>query len=306
RRLANTVREASDIVYNMINLDKPVISAINGVAVGAGLVVAMMADISIMSETARFTDGHTKLGVVAGDHAAILWPLLCGMAKAKYYLLTSDFIDGREAERIGLVSLCVPADQVLPKALEVGDRLARGAQQAIRWTKRSLNNWLRQAGPIFDQSIAPEMRTFMDEDVREGLAAIAEQRPRDDAHDGEEAAEDHAERPVTRQARHAVVDAAARATREPAVDIHEPRAAARRRPEPDLVGEHGAQGAERDEGGEAEDLRHPCSDHPQTSRAGGRSRIARDPPRPSPLGPPPGLQALIHLDTSLLVDALTG
>jgi enoyl-CoA hydratase len=130
-----------------------------------------------MSETARFTDGHTKLGVVAGDHAAILWPLLCGMAKAKYYLLTSEFIDGREAERIGLVSLCVPADQVLPKALDVADRLGRGAQQAIRWTKRSLNNWLRQAGPIFDQSIALEMLTFMDEDVREGLAAIREKRP---------------------------------------------------------------------------------------------------------------------------------
>jgi len=100
----------------MINLDKPVVSAINGVAVGAGLVVALLSDISIMSETARFTDGHTRLGVVAGDHAAIVWPLLCGMAKAKYYLLTSDFIDGREAERIGLVSLCVPADQ-LPSCL---------------------------------------------------------------------------------------------------------------------------------------------------------------------------------------------
>ena len=177
RRLARTVREASDIVYNMINTDKPIISAINGVAVGAGLVVALLADISVMSETARFTDGHTKLGVVAGDHAAILWPLLCGMAKAKYYLLTSEFIDGREAERIGLVSLCVPADQVVPRALEIADRLARGAQQAIRWTKRSLNNWLRQAGPIFDQSIALEMLTFMDEDVREGLAAIREKRP---------------------------------------------------------------------------------------------------------------------------------
>ncbi|MGH7399846.1 MAG: enoyl-CoA hydratase-related protein, partial [Candidatus Rokuibacteriota bacterium] len=102
KRLARTVREASDIVYNMINLDKPVFSAINGVAVGAGLVVALLSDISIISETARFTDGHTRLGVVAGDHAAIVWPLLCGMAKAKYYLLTSDFIDGREAERIGL------------------------------------------------------------------------------------------------------------------------------------------------------------------------------------------------------------
>ena len=177
RRLARTVREASDLVYNMINTDKPIVSAINGVAVGAGLVVALLADISIMAETARFTDGHTKLGVVAGDHAAILWPLLCGMAKAKYYLLTSDFIDGREAERIGLVSLCVPAEQVLPRALDVADRLARGAQQAIRWTKRSLNNWLRQAGPIFDQSIALEMLTFMSEDVREGLAAIREKRP---------------------------------------------------------------------------------------------------------------------------------
>src|SRR5690242_10366091 len=177
RRLGRILREASDLVYNMMNTDKPIVSAINGVAVGAGLVVALMADVSIMSETARFTDGHTKLGVVAGDHAAILWPLLCGMAKAKYYLLTSEFIDGREAERIGLGRLCAPAEQVLPKALDVADRLARGSQLAIRWTKRSLNNWLRQAGPIFDQSIALEMLTFMDEDVREGLAAIREKRP---------------------------------------------------------------------------------------------------------------------------------
>jgi enoyl-CoA hydratase len=176
RRLARTVREASDLVYNMINLDKPIVSAINGVAVGAGLVVALLSDVSIMSETARFTDGHTKLGVVAGDHAAILWPLLCGMAKAKYYLLTSDFIDGKEAERIGLVSLCVPAEKLLPKAFEVADKLALGSQLAIRWTKRSLNNWLRMAGPIFDQSIALEMLTFMGEDVREGLQAIREKR----------------------------------------------------------------------------------------------------------------------------------
>src|SRR3989441_7618629 len=177
RRLANTVREASDIVYNMINLDKPVISAINGVAVGAGLVVAMLADVSIIAENVRFTDGHTRLGVVAGDHAAIIWPLLCGMAKAKYYLLTSDFIDGREAERIGLVSLCVPAAELMPKALEVADKLAQGSQMAIRWTKRSLNNWLRMAGPIFDNSMALELLTFMGEDVREGLQAIPQKSP---------------------------------------------------------------------------------------------------------------------------------
>src|SRR5437016_5807464 len=173
---ARTMREASDLVYNMINLDKPVVSAINGAAVGAGLVVALLADVSIIAETARLTDGHTRLGVAAGDHAAIIWPLLCGMAKAKYYLLTADFLDGREAERIGLVSLCVPGTEVLPKALDVATRLAQGSQLSIRWTKRALNNWLRQAGPIFDQSLALEMLTFMHPDVREGARALREKR----------------------------------------------------------------------------------------------------------------------------------
>ncbi len=174
---ARTMREAADLVYNIINLDKPVISAINGVAVGAGLVVALLADVSIIAETARFTDGHTRLGVAARDPAAIIWPLLCGMAKAKYYLLTSEFIDGREAERIGLVSRCVPADKLMETALAVAEGLAGGSQHAIRFTKRALNNWLRQAGPIFDQSLALEMLSFGFEDVKEGARAIREKRP---------------------------------------------------------------------------------------------------------------------------------
>lgn len=174
--IAAVMKEASEIVYNIVNLDKPVVSAINGVAVGAGLAVALMADISIMSETARLTDGHIRLGVGAGDHAAIIWPLLCGMAKAKYYLLTADFIDGKEAERIGLVSMCVPQDDVVPKALEVATRLATGPQLAIRWTKRALNNWIRQAGPIFDNSLALEMLGFFSHDVAEGVKALKEKR----------------------------------------------------------------------------------------------------------------------------------
>lgn len=173
---ARTMREASDLVYNIINLDKPVVSAINGAAVGAGLVVALLADVSIIAETARITDGHTRLGVAAGDHAAIIWPLLCGMAKAKYYLLTSEFLDGREAERIGLVSRAVPADKVLDVAWTVAESLARGSQPSIRFTKRALNNWIRQAGPIFDQSLALEMLTFMGDDVLEGMQAIREKR----------------------------------------------------------------------------------------------------------------------------------
>jgi enoyl-CoA hydratase len=174
--MAAVMKEAGDIVYNIINCEKVIISAINGVAVGAGLAVALMADISIMAEEARITDGHIRLGVGAGDHAAIIWPLLCGMAKAKYYLLTADFIDGREAERIGLVSRCVPGERVVPTALEVAEKLATGPQLAIRWTKRALNNWLRQAGPIFDASLALEMLNFFDEDVAEGAAALVEKR----------------------------------------------------------------------------------------------------------------------------------
>ncbi len=175
--IASNTQEASDIVYNLLNLDKPVISAINGVAVGAGLAVALLADISIAAENARITDGHIRLGVAAGDHAAIIWPLLCGMAKAKYYLLTCDFLDGKEAERIGLVSLAVPAEALMPKAMEVAEKLASGPQSAIRWTKRALNQWLRQAGhTAFDYSLLAEALGFFGEDVREGLQAVKEKR----------------------------------------------------------------------------------------------------------------------------------
>jgi enoyl-CoA hydratase len=175
---ASNMQEASDIVHNMINLDKPVVSAINGVAVGAGLAVALLADISIASEKARFTDGHVRLGVAAGDHAAAIWPLLLSMAKAKYYLLTCDFLDGKEAERIGLVSMVVPPEELMPKAMEVAQKLAKGSQPAIRFTKRALNQWLRLgAHTAFDYSLALEMLGFLGGDVREGLAAVKEKRP---------------------------------------------------------------------------------------------------------------------------------
>ena len=106
------MREARDLVFNVINCSKPIVSAIHGPAVGAGLVAGILADMSVVARTARIIDGHTRLGVAAGDHAAICWPLLCGMAKAKYYLLTCDTLTGEEAERIGLVSLCVDDDEV--------------------------------------------------------------------------------------------------------------------------------------------------------------------------------------------------
>jgi enoyl-CoA hydratase len=112
------------------------------------------------------------MGVAAGDHAAIIWPLLCGMAKAKYYLMTSDFVSGREAERIGLVSLCVPDEELHDKAMEVATTLATGPQHAIKFTKRALNQWLLQAGPIFDHSLALEMLGFFSEDVMAGVEGL--------------------------------------------------------------------------------------------------------------------------------------
>jgi enoyl-CoA hydratase len=175
-RVTHMLAEMSDLVYNIINCDKPVISAINGVAVGAGLVVALLADISVCAEDAQLGDGHVKLGVAAGDHAAIVWPLLAGMAKARYYLLTGEMLTGAEAERIGMVTKAIPRDQVLDEALRIADTLAAGSQTAIRWTKRALNNWLKAAGPIFDQSAAYEMLGFLGPDIVEGVAALRERR----------------------------------------------------------------------------------------------------------------------------------
>jgi len=169
-------KEARDLVYNVINCDKPIVSAIHGPAVGAGLVAGLLADISIAAKGAKIVDGHTRLGVAAGDHAAIVWPLLCSMAKAKYHLLLCEPVSGEEAERIGLVSVAVDDAELLPRAYDIAERLANGSQSAIRWTKYSLNNWLRQAGPAFDTSLALEFMGFGGPDVREGVASLRERR----------------------------------------------------------------------------------------------------------------------------------
>jgi enoyl-CoA hydratase len=174
--VAKAWQEAGDIVYNMLNLDKPIISAINGVAVGAGLAVALMADISIAAEDAKLIDGHTKVGVAAGDHACVIWPLLCGMAQAKYYLWNLEPLTGRRAEQIGLVTKALPQPQVLAEALRIADELAHMAQPAIRGTKRALNGWLRQAMPIFEHSAALEMVDFFGPDVHAARAAFREKR----------------------------------------------------------------------------------------------------------------------------------
>ncbi len=171
------LREARALVQGMVDCELPIVSAINGAAVGAGAALALMADISIAGHKAKIIDGHTKIGVAAGDHAAVIWPLLCGMARAKMHLLLCSTLDGLEAERIGLVSLAVPDEQLLPKAREVARTLAAGSPMALAATKRSLNHWLRAAWPAFEHSLAMEILGFAGADAREGLAALAEKRP---------------------------------------------------------------------------------------------------------------------------------
>ena len=170
------MREARDLVFNVIDCSKPIVSAMHGPAVGAGLVAGLLADVSVVGRRARIIDGHTRLGVAAGDHAAICWPLLCGMAKAKYYLLTCDPLTGEEAERIGLVSLCVDDDEVHDRALDVAVRLAAGSPTAVRWTKQVLNNWYRAQAGTFDASLAFEFLGFGGPDAAEGLASHREKR----------------------------------------------------------------------------------------------------------------------------------
>jgi enoyl-CoA hydratase len=170
-------RDANAVVAEMLASVKPIVAAINGIAVGAGLAVALLADVSIIAESARLSDGHARLGVAAGDHAAVIWPLLCGMAKAKYYLMTAEFVSAHEAERIGLVTRCVPDEDVLTEALAIADRLAQQSRTAVQWTKRVLNQWLVSAAPVFGESLALEMLGFLGPDAKEGIAALRDRRP---------------------------------------------------------------------------------------------------------------------------------
>lgn len=176
RQQLELMDEAREMVYGMVNCSKPIVSAIRGWTVGAGMACALLADISIAANDAKLTDGHVKIGLAAGDHAALIWPLLCGLAKAKYYMMLGERLDGAEAERIGLVSLALDDNEVEAKAEEIAQRLADGSRTAIRWTKYTMNNWLRQAGPIFDASLALEIVGLGGSDASEGVAAFMEKR----------------------------------------------------------------------------------------------------------------------------------
>jgi enoyl-CoA hydratase len=168
--------ESKKLVMGMLECRKPIVGAARGWAVGAGLACLLLADISIASKDAKFSDGHMKIGVAAGDHATIVWPLLCGMAKAKYYLMTAETITGEEAERMNLISLSLPDEEVEARAIKIAAGLAQSAPAALRWTKTMLNHWMKQAAPIFDASLALEFMGMGGPEGREGMDAFLQKR----------------------------------------------------------------------------------------------------------------------------------
>ncbi|WP_281688961.1 enoyl-CoA hydratase-related protein [Pseudonocardia thermophila] len=149
----------------VLAISKPTIAAINGPAVGIGLAVALMCDITIAAEDAVLIEGHTKVGVTAGDHACLIWPLLMGMARAKYYALTSEPITGQDAERTGMVSKAVPKERVYEEAKEVARKLAGMNPRALAWTKRCMNFWLTNNLASYELSTALEMLNFFESDI---------------------------------------------------------------------------------------------------------------------------------------------
>lgn len=181
-----TAANGRRIVENMLDVEQPIIGAINGDAVGLGATLALLCDITIVSEKARFADTHVKVGVVAGDGGAVIWPLLIGPHRAKEFLMRGNFINGAEAGRIGMVNYAVPVDQVMTRAREIAQELADGPTWAIRWSKLSVNKWLKQqANLILDASLAYEMMTFKTEDHKEAVKAFVEKRKANFVRSGE-------------------------------------------------------------------------------------------------------------------------
>jgi enoyl-CoA hydratase len=165
------------VVENMLDVEQPIIGAINGDAIGLGATLALLCDITVVSEKARFADTHVKVGIVAGDGGAVIWPLLIGPHRAKEFLMRGNFINGAEAGRIGMVNYAVAPEEVMGKAKELAQELADGPTWAIRWSKLSVNKWLKQqANLILDASLAYEMMTFNTADHKEAAKAFVEKR----------------------------------------------------------------------------------------------------------------------------------
>lgn len=172
-----TLEDARMIVDNLLEAHIPIVSAVNGYAMGLGATVALLCDIVVASESAVFADTHVKLGIGAGDGGQVIWPFLMGVNRAKYFLMTGDRLDAAEAERLGLVNFVVSDDELMTKAMEIADKLAAGPSLAIAASKVPINNWLRTvSAQVLPLSLSMEGATMRSQDAREAAKAFGEKR----------------------------------------------------------------------------------------------------------------------------------
>lgn len=177
-RFHQTIREAKQIVFGLIDCEKPIIAKLNGHATGLGATIALFCDVIFAADHARIGDPHVSIGFVAGDGGAVIWPQLIGYARAKEYLLTGDLMTATQAAQMGLINHAVPAEELDDRVNAFADRLANGATKAIRWTKMSVNIGLRDlATSIMDASLAFEALSNIHPDHQEAVRAFAEKRP---------------------------------------------------------------------------------------------------------------------------------
>lgn len=174
-RVLDMLADGRRVITSLLDCRKPIVSAVNGMAMGLGCQVALLSDVTIAAERANFSDGHIRAGVAAGDGGALIWPLLVGMARAKRYLMTGDTLSAQEAVEIGLILEAVADEDLHARALEWGRRLADGPTEAIAFTKLVLNQWLRLGQLIsLDFGLAGESLNLLTADARDRISALKE------------------------------------------------------------------------------------------------------------------------------------
>jgi enoyl-CoA hydratase len=172
-----TAVEARAIIRSQLDMTKPLVCRLNGHAIGLGATLALCCDMVVAHEGVRIADPHVRVGLVAGDGGALVWPLLMGHVRAKRYLLTGDTLNAAQAERMGLISDLVPIETLDDVAYDLAERLARGATKAIRWTKVTANQPLKQGiEQYLETGVAYEILSNASADHREAVAAFRERR----------------------------------------------------------------------------------------------------------------------------------
>lgn len=172
-----TMREARQIVDNLLDFSKPIISAVNGYAMGLGANFALLTDVVVAARGATFADTHVRMGIGAGDGGQVIWPLLMGVNRAKYFLMTGDRLPAEDAERLGLVNFVVDDEELMPKAREIAERLASGPAYAISASKVPVNKYIKMiSNLVLPLSLSLEGATMAGADAREAAQAFREKR----------------------------------------------------------------------------------------------------------------------------------